>query len=34
MLPKIREVDAYRTPADQSRINEGHPEVSFALRRR
>ena len=31
ILPKIREVDAHLTPADQSRIREGHPEVSFAL---
>ena len=31
ILPKIREVDAHITPADQSRIREGHPEVSFAL---
>lgn len=31
ILPKIREVDVHLTPADQSRIREGHPEVSFAL---
>ena len=31
ILPKIREVDAHITPADQSRAREGHPEVSFAL---
>lgn len=31
ILQTIREVDAHRTPADQSRIKEGHPEVSFAL---
>ncbi len=31
ILPKIRDVDAHLTPVDQSRIREGHPEVSFAL---
>ena len=31
IVPKIREVDDYLTPAAQSRIREGHPEVSFAM---
>ena len=31
ILPKIREVDSHLTSADQSRIREGHPELSFAL---
>jgi predicted RNase H-like nuclease len=31
IVPKIREVDNYLTPAEQSRIREGHPEVSFAM---
>ena len=30
IVPKIREVDDYLSPAEQSRIREGHPEVSFA----
>lgn len=29
IVPKIREVDDYLTPAAQSRIREGHPEVSL-----
>ena len=31
ILPTIREVDAQLTPGLQSRVREGHPEVSFAL---
>jgi predicted RNase H-like nuclease len=31
IVPKIREVDAQLTPADQTRVREGHPEVSFAM---
>jgi predicted RNase H-like nuclease len=34
ILPKIREADAHLTPSEQSRIREGHPEVSFALMNR
>jgi predicted RNase H-like nuclease len=30
IVPKIKEVDAILTPEAQSRIREGHPEVSFA----
>jgi predicted RNase H-like nuclease len=30
IVPKIKEVDAILTPETQSRIREGHPEVSFA----
>ncbi len=30
ITPKIREIDAAITPADQARIGEGHPEVAFA----
>jgi predicted RNase H-like nuclease len=31
ILPKIRDVDGLITPARQSQIREGHPEVSFAV---
>ncbi len=31
VLPKIRDVDGLITPARQSQIREGHPEVSFAV---
>ncbi|WP_165793680.1 DUF429 domain-containing protein [Hyphococcus luteus] len=30
IAPKIREVDAAITPADQARLGEAHPEVAFA----
>ncbi len=30
IAPKIREIDAAISPADQARIGEGHPEVAFA----
>ena len=30
IMPKIKEVDAILTPQAQSRVREGHPEVSFA----
>ncbi len=30
ILPRIREIDALITPADQTRLGEGHPEVAFA----
>ena len=30
IAPKIRELDAAITPADQTRLGEGHPEVAFA----
>ncbi len=30
IAPKIREVDAAVTPADQARLGEAHPEVAFA----
>lgn len=30
IIPKIKQVDGLMTPAAQSRIREGHPEVSFA----
>jgi len=30
IMPKIKEVDGLVTPEAQSRIREGHPEVSFA----
>lgn len=30
IAPKIREIDAAITPADQARVCEGHPEVAFA----
>src|SRR2546426_1000448 len=31
ILPTIREVDAQLVPQAQSRVREGHPELSFAL---
>lgn len=31
ILPKIREADAALSPADQSRIVESHPELTFAM---
>lgn len=30
IAPKIREIDAAITPADQARLGEGHPEIAFA----
>ena len=30
ILPKIREVDALLSPADQARVFEAHPELAFA----
>src|SRR5207249_103178 len=31
IFAKIAEVDALMTPADQGRVREGHPEVTFAV---
>ncbi|GAB4521019.1 MAG: DUF429 domain-containing protein [Amphiplicatus sp.] len=30
ILPRIREIDSIMTPADQSWLGEGHPEVAFS----
>lgn len=32
IAPKMREVDAAMTPALQSRVREGHPELAFTVR--
>ncbi len=31
LLPRMREVDAWITPARQRRVHEAHPELAFAL---